>query len=62
MEKLTHLNREELILINGGSEESYNLGYKIGNFVGSFTSNALNAMNAIVDGMKEAAEVISKIN
>lgn len=61
MENFKELSKNDLILINGGSEESYQLGYKVGYFIGGFVSNTLHAMNALVEGIKEAAEVLDKI-
>lgn len=52
------LKTNELLLINGGSEESYTLGYKIGNFFGRFTSNAIHAMDAFADGVREGIEAV----
>lgn len=58
MKQFEDLNREELLYINGGSEESYSWGYKIGNFLGAMTSNALHAMDAFADGVREGIEAI----
>lgn len=58
MKQFEDLNREELLYTNGGSEESYSWGYKIGNFLGAMTSNALQAMDAFADGVREGIEAI----
>lgn len=58
MGKLEILNDRDLLLINGGSEESYSLGYKLGRFMGAFASNALNAMDAFADGVREGVQAI----
>jgi hypothetical protein len=34
------------------------LGYKIGSFLGAMTSNALNAMNAFADGVREGVKAV----
>ncbi len=61
MGKLEILNDQELLLISGGSEESYSLGYKLSRFLGAFTSNALNAMDAFADGVREGVQAIKDL-
>lgn len=34
MEKMNLLNKDDLLMINGGDEYTYNMGYKIGEFWG----------------------------
>lgn len=58
MDKIRNLDENELLLINGGSEESYSFGYKIGEFLGAFTSNAIHAMDAFADGVREGIEAV----
>jgi len=55
------LNTSELLLINGGSEESYGLGYTIGSFFGRFTSNAIHAMDAFADGVREGVAAVGTL-
>jgi hypothetical protein len=55
---MKELNKSELLLINGGSKESYSLGYKIGSFFGAFTSNAIHAVDAFADGVREGVEAV----
>lgn len=61
LKKLEELTEKELLLISGGSEESYSWGYKIGNFLGSMTSNALNAMHAFADGIREGVAAVKDL-
>ena len=56
--KITELNDQELAQIYGGSEASYELGRKIGYFIGSFCANTLKAIDALADGAKDAVEAI----
>ncbi len=58
MKQFEKLNGDDLLYINGGSEESYSWGYKIGSFLGAMTSNALNAMNAFADGVREGVKAV----
>jgi hypothetical protein len=58
MKNLFELNEKELLLISGGSEESYSLGFKIGEFLGAFTSNLIHAMDAFADGVREGVEAV----
>jgi len=61
MKNLRELTEQELLLINGGSEESYSWGYKIGNFLGAMTSNALNAMHAFAEGVREGIVAVKDL-
>ncbi|EAZ79436.2 hypothetical protein [Algoriphagus machipongonensis] len=61
MKKFENLSQNELLIIHGGSEESYTLGYNIGYFLGAMTSNAVNAMVAFADGVKEGVQAIKDL-
>lgn len=61
MKELEELNLEQLLHINGGSEESYSWGYKIGSFLGAMTSNALHAIDAFADGVREGIEATKEL-
>lgn len=61
MEKFQSLNDQELLLINGGSEKSYSIGYEIGRFLGAFTSNVINATVAFADGVREGVQAVKDL-
>lgn len=61
MEKFSYLNEKELVYINGGSDESYELGYSIGRFVGAFTANAANAFQAFANGVREGMQALKDL-
>jgi hypothetical protein len=61
MNQFEELTEKELLFIYGGSEESYSWGYKIGNFLGAMTSNALNAMHAFAEGVREGVKAVETL-
>lgn len=61
MEKFSYLNEDEQVHINGGSEESYELGYSIGSFLGAFTANAAKAFKAFADGVREGMQALKDL-
>lgn len=51
------LTGEELILVNGGSEQSHSAGES----VGSFAARIANAIDAIIDGIRDAMEYMGEM-
>lgn len=51
------LTEEELFWVNGGSEQSHNAGESLG----SFAARIANAIEAIVDGIRDAMEYMGEM-